>query len=593
MSTSSNNAQPKGRFFVLKHLAMFAGIAFLILAVDLVLYIGIALFESQSSYHSNNSSELQQSEAPIPIPDVAYSLQQDESGAWTFTDQGLLDAMDARSCWTVLIDESGAVVWSYNTPEDLPATFTRNDIAVMAHERSYGTSTTFIWTKDANLVVMGYPRTEYLAFGFTLSAQAFSRIPLYFMLIFTIDLLLIFLLYVFSQRTLLKSTNSMLDALDNLGEGKPARVSFSGSLRVVGNRINRVSDTLIHKETARKNWIAGISHDVRTPLAIAMGHAERIEHDNALPEATRESAATISRQGIRIRDLIEDLNIATQLEYDMQPIKSDSIVMARIMRSVVADYLNQNLLGDADIELDIDQRAAQLSFDGDERLLKRALRNAIDNALKHNAYRCHITLSLEAAPSGITLSISDDGRGMNEDQLTKLAVMLEQDYLGAGSISSRSAHNITFSSAQIYLTEQHNDGSPQPPQISTSKTYSMGAPIISSQKPPVGTTESPSSSKRPPKPPYYESVQAIIDANTSASEKPVASAASRGPIAPPELEAQATPSTPRGGSIGQHGLGLPLIARIVLVHKGSFTLASHEGEGFSIIMTFPHAYLRS
>ena len=50
-----------------------------------------------------------------------------------------------------------------------------------------------------------------------------------------------------------------------------------------------------------------------------------------------------------------------------------------------------------------------------------------------------------------------------------------------------------------------------------------------------------------------------------------------------------TTPIPHGGSIGKHGLGLPLIARIVIVHEGTLTIASAEGEGFSIIMTFPLA----
>lgn len=79
---------------------------------------------------------------------------------------------------------------------------------------------------------MGYPGNQYLTWGITLSEQAFIRIPFYLLLVFTIDLLLIFLLYVFSQRSLLKSTGPMLDALDNLAQGKPAKVRFSGMLRV-------------------------------------------------------------------------------------------------------------------------------------------------------------------------------------------------------------------------------------------------------------------------------------------------------------------------------------------------------------------------
>lgn len=74
------------------------------------------------------------------------------------------------------------------------------------------------------------------------------------------------------------------------------------------------------KETARANWISGVSHDIRTPLSMVMGYAGQIEENEALPEADRKKARIIRQQSIKMKNLINDLNLASKLEYNMQPI---------------------------------------------------------------------------------------------------------------------------------------------------------------------------------------------------------------------------------------------------------------------------------
>ena len=599
--TSRSNNKPQGRFFALKHVGLFTCMALLILVVDIFLYIAIALFEANASYYEGTDPNSTQSEGRVHVSDVADSLRQDDEGTWILDDNEIEQSLLAKNAWALLINEKGEVEWNFNTPSDFPSSFTQNEIAVLSHDRAYSGYVTFIWTKNSDLVIMGYPDSQYVFFGIMLSSQAFLRIPLYFLMIFTIDLLIVFLLYALSQRSLLKNTGPMLDALDNLAQGKPAKVRFGGMLRVVGNRINAVSDTLLRKETARKNWVAGVSHDVRTPLAVAMGHAERIENDATLPENTRESAAIITRQGVRIRDLIEDLNIATQLEYDMQPLKIDTIVLAKLLRSVVADYLNQGMDDHADFDLDIAEAAAHLSISGDERLLKRALRNAVDNSLKHNPDHCHITISLNVNEKGLALCVADDGRGMNKEQLFALAVMLERDYLGIGSLAAHTETSITFSKTHSFVPNEQKEGGPELPPDNTSQIYEIEAPIISSQKRPAGGNQnnSPYSSdspwdssslpakKRPPKPPVFDREESDIETPSgSNASHPDEHYFTQNRFA---TGAGKTTPIPHGGSIGKHGLGLPLIARIVLVHEGTLTIASAEGEGFSIIMTFPLA----
>lgn len=605
------DTKPAGRFFILKNLGLFSLIAFLILCIDLIMVIGIMFFEANNERFDSNASDPAAQHMPH-IYDIAPTLIENDDGTWSCNDDAVLEALARYNGWSVLLDPTGNVVWSFNTPSDFPAAFTQNEVALLSHDREYQGYTTFIWTKDAYLVVMGYPGDEYASLGFTMSADAVRRIPLYLLLVFLVGLLLIFLLYIASQHSVIKGTGKLLGALDDIAQGKPTHVDATGALRSVGTTINTVSDTLVHKETARKNWIAGISHDVRTPLAVVMGHAERIENDRTLPEPTRDTAAIISRQGTRIRDLVEDLNIATQLEYDMQPLKHEPLIMAKLVRSVAADYLNQAMLGNATLDVEVAESAARLVLEGDERLLKRALRNAIDNALKHNAADCHIVITLDAmvasesalehvsgTASGLILRVSDNGRGITPNALATMATMLQHDYLGFSTLIEQTPTRITFSASRS-LVIPHDDmpvklnpEGPAAPLATTTDTYkNLSTPYIKGLHQNVHTAPpKPYFDAKPdvPKPPTTAPISTnpyIPQGYTDCPGNPYAVASTAVATCPSTV---GTTPPPHGGSIGQHGLGMPLIARIVLVHGGLFTLESTPGEGFTIIMTFPQA----
>lgn len=100
-----------------------------------------------------------------------------------------------------------------------------------------------------------------------------------------------------------------------------------------------------------------------------MGHAERIASDPHAPDPDKQSGVLIMQQTERIRDLIEDLNIASHLEYDMQPLRLTSFSLSRLIRSVATDYLNRDTSGAYAFEINIAPEAEQLPFLGDERLI--------------------------------------------------------------------------------------------------------------------------------------------------------------------------------------------------------------------------------
>ena len=63
----------------------------------------------------------------------------------------------------------------------------------------------------------------------------------------------------------------------------------------------RKNAILSERDKARINWIAGISHDIRTPLAIIMGNAEELENSPELTENSRKKATAAKKQSIKIK----------------------------------------------------------------------------------------------------------------------------------------------------------------------------------------------------------------------------------------------------------------------------------------------------
>ena len=128
-----------------------------------------------------------------------------------------------------------------------------------------------------------------------------------------------------------------------MSEGKSINLSVSGELSEIADSINKASNIISRQNTARANWISGVSHDIRTPLTMIMGYADRIVNDENASSRIKEQAAVISRQSIKIKDLVQDLNLVSKLEYEMQPLRKENIRLSKLLRSYAIDLINSGL----------------------------------------------------------------------------------------------------------------------------------------------------------------------------------------------------------------------------------------------------------
>mgnify|MGYP002310190760 CR=1 FL=1 len=194
----------------------------------------------------------------------------------------------------------------------------------------------------------------------------------------------------------------------------------NGELEEIGNRINETSLQLKKQNQARANWISGVSHDIRTPLSMIMGYADRISSSLNVEENARKQANIIKIQSVKIKNLVQDLNLVSQLNYNVQPHQEKPVHFCKLIREIVAEYLNSNINNKFEFELNLNHNTEQITIIGDERLLCRAIQNIISNSINHNENGCIISVRLEINGNNLELVISDNGKGISEKELQKI-----------------------------------------------------------------------------------------------------------------------------------------------------------------------------
>jgi len=358
---------------------------------------------------------------------AADALQSADAGF--FWPEDMASRLKEQNVWAVLIeDDTRKVIWhTNNLPDNIPLQYTLSDIAELTRGYVDGYPA-FTGEASGGLLVLGYPRDRFWKHTRASWEYDFiANLPKNIIIILAVNTILIFLIYAVVNSRLLHSIKPITNGIQNLSGGSPVHIKEKGVLAEVAEKINQTSEILQEqakqlrkKETARANWIAGVSHDIRTPLSMIMGYAGQLENSKNLTEDQCRKAAVIVKQSKRMKDLISDLNLASKLEYDMQPLTMKRENAVSIVRQVVVDYMNLNL----DDRFSFEWKTADpLSFchiNADKDLLKRAISNLIQNSISHNENGCVIYASVEDDDNVCRICIEDSGMGASDEQIDRL-----------------------------------------------------------------------------------------------------------------------------------------------------------------------------
>lgn len=403
-----------------KLIRRFVGI--LLLSSILLLIVNFLILAFYVSGQSSNNQPWKMAE------EVAEALQYTESDGYTLPET-LVSDLHHSDVWAVYIDNSTMqVAWhTDNLPETVPMAYTLSDVANLTRGYIDGYPT-FTGECESGLVVLGYPKTSFWKHMWpSWDYQLIAGLPKTFLLILAINTAIILFIYVIANTRLLHSVKPIVTGIQSLPTGNPVHVPETGLLSELALNINQTAeflksqnDQLRRKETARANWIAGVSHDIRTPLSMVMGYAGQLKDDIDLTDEKRQKAAVIVKQSERMKNLINDLNLASKLEYNMQPIKPANQNMIAIVRQVVVDFINMDIDGKHPIEWETDEALMVCPVNADKDLMKRAISNLIQNCINHNEQGCQIYVNITADNEKCTVCIADNGVGATDEQIETL-----------------------------------------------------------------------------------------------------------------------------------------------------------------------------
>jgi signal transduction histidine kinase len=194
---------------------------------------------------------------------------------------------------------------------------------------------------------------------------------------------------------------------------------FAAMKQEIGERqraqaeVERLSRELEAENThLRRDLIANVSHDLRTPLVSMRGYLEVLASKGDVLTAAqqREYLATAVRQSERLSTLIDELFELAKLDFKGVNVVREPFPLAELAADVVAKFA---LAAErAQVVLAIDAPAGLPFVDADLSLIERVLENLIGNALKHTPAGGRVGVHLSAQGDAVVTRITDTGRGI-------------------------------------------------------------------------------------------------------------------------------------------------------------------------------------
>lgn len=203
------------------------------------------------------------------------------------------------------------------------------------------------------------------------------------------------------------SRPALQDEIDTLGT----------TYNIMAERIIEQMQTLEAKDSLRRNLIANVSHDLRTPLASLQGYIETLQIKSAdLSLAQRQHYLKIARQqSQRLTQLVEELFELSRLDAHEAEPKLEPVVLGELVMDVTQKYRLQAEASHITVQTQI---PVDLPFvRADIAMLDRVLENLLDNALDHTPEGGTIRIELSSRGDGVQLSLCNSGPGICEVDL--------------------------------------------------------------------------------------------------------------------------------------------------------------------------------
>ena len=209
---------------------------------------------------------------------------------------------------------------------------------------------------------------------------------------------------------------------------EPAEISLGGRTVMLTARPLRDGGALLaffdltrtrRLEAVRRDFVANVSHELKTPITVIGGFAETLAMDEPPPEQRKQFVEAIRSNARRMQRLVDDLLDLSRIEFGGWVPKPERIDLRAVAAETVAAFAPAAQSRQVTLSSQIDARAAELTADATA--LRQVIANLVDNALRHTPAGGKVTIFTEPANDGaLVLAVRDTGIGIPVEHLPRI-----------------------------------------------------------------------------------------------------------------------------------------------------------------------------
>jgi len=226
----------------------------------------------------------------------------------------------------------------------------------------------------------------------------------------------------FYVRSVMRPLGDVTRAARSMADGNfNVRVSTetgSPEITELSTAFNSMAGKLSEVESSRREFVANVSHELRSPITSISGFVEGMEDGTIPAEEHPKYLALVGDETRRLSKLIGDLLALSRLERDDAALEISEFDINEMLRRAIIRRVNDLESKQMEVECDFRQEPCMVRADSDR--IEQVVVNLLDNAIKFTPQGGKITLTTQADKDHCTVTVADNGVGIAPEDREKV-----------------------------------------------------------------------------------------------------------------------------------------------------------------------------
>jgi len=187
-------------------------------------------------------------------------------------------------------------------------------------------------------------------------------------------------------------------------------------VRELARAFNAMIDRVHSSQSSQRNFVANVSHELKTPLTSVQGFAQAILDGTAsTPAEQKQAAEVIYNESGRMHRMVLDLLDLARLDAGTADLKMTQVDMRALLDSITEKFSLQAQKNEITLVVDAPSNLTTLIADGDR--LAQVFTNLVDNALRHTSSGGQVIMQAHSTQTEMEVRVTDNGSGIPSDAI--------------------------------------------------------------------------------------------------------------------------------------------------------------------------------